>query len=342
MTEPIEGSFDGLKSFEQARRAIQADKAFQQPMIKKYIKRLVASTGSLIAEGALSAYSAHEMQRVKYLEASAYVACRTTFGHMVVCKKDMVIGSGFMNCGDFGTSQITNVITIIKQFVSDFQTRCFLDVGANIGGHGIFALKSSFQRAIFIEPDPLNFRLLRVNQIINNVDSRCTNFEIAASNTDGPLTLERSEDNLGDHRIRNHVFRGRPNLYDEESRSCVQVDGRSIDSLVEHGEIAVDDVDLSWLDTQGYEGNVLAGAESLLNRRVPMVVEFWPYALERVGGYDSLHRAISAYEHIVDVGASEQSKELVTVGPSELDSLYSALLKAERPPTASQTDLLLF
>ncbi|MGB6065796.1 MAG: FkbM family methyltransferase [Desulfomonilaceae bacterium] len=312
-------------------------------MIKKYVKRLMKSTGSLLAEGALSIYSAYETERRKWVEGSAYIACKTTFGHMVVRRDDSVIGGAFISHGDFDTYQITEVLTVIRRFVSDLKTRCFLDVGANIGGHGIFALRSSFKRAIFIEPDPLNFRLLRVNQIINNVDSRCTNFNIAASDIDGPLTLERSEDNLGDHRIRNRVFSDRHDLYDEESRACILVEGRRIDSLVANNEIVLDDVDLAWIDTQGYEGNVLAGAGSLLTKKVPMVIEFWPYALKRLAGYGSLCQAVSAYDNIVDVRASAQSEKLVTLRPSHLDSLHETLLDAEKPQWyGSQTDLLLF
>ncbi len=34
-----------------------------------------------------------------------------------------------------------------------------------------------------------------------------------------------------------------------------------------------------WIDTQGHEAKVLAGAEKTLARRPPMLIEFWPPVL---------------------------------------------------------------
>ena len=119
-------------------------------MMKKFIKRLITSTGSVLAEAALSKYYALEAELPKFGPAPKYVACRTTFGHMLVHRDDRIIGGGFRSYGDFDTYQVTEVLTVLRQFISDLHTRCFLDIGANIGGHGIFALERSFQRAIFI------------------------------------------------------------------------------------------------------------------------------------------------------------------------------------------------
>ena len=78
-----------------------------------------------------------------------------------------------------------------------------LNVGANIGMTCIGLLKTGgFARAIAVEPAPDNYRLLVKNIEQNGLDSRITPFQIALSSVDGELDLELSDDNAGDHRIR--------------------------------------------------------------------------------------------------------------------------------------------
>ena len=74
------------------------------------------------------------------------------------------------------------------------------------------------------------------------------------------LDLELSEDNVGDHRIRPG---DRPVHDDDDKRHKIQIRSYTLDTLcpVEPAENT-----LIWMDTQGYEGCVLAGAETLAGR----------------------------------------------------------------------------
>ena len=40
-----------------------------------------------------------------------------------------------------------------------------------------------------------------------------------------------------------------------------------------------------WMDTQGFEGHILAGARNALAARTPMVLEFWTFAMNRAGSF---------------------------------------------------------
>ncbi|RPJ80913.1 MAG: hypothetical protein EHM18_17695, partial [Acidobacteria bacterium] len=48
-------------------------------------------------------------------------------------------------------------------------------------------------------------------------------------------------------------------------------------------KLSLEETGLVWVDIQGHEGHFLRGAQSLLRRGVPIVTEFWPYAIERSG-----------------------------------------------------------
>jgi hypothetical protein len=47
-----------------------------------------------------------------------------------------------------------------------------------------------------------------------------------------------------------------------------------------------------WIDVQGYEGFVLDGGRETLRYNPPLVMEFWPYALERSGCIELLKEII--------------------------------------------------
>lgn len=82
----------------------------------------------------------------------------------------------------------------------------------------------------------------------------------------------------------------------------MEVPARRIDSLIETGEIDLDAVDLVWMDAQGHEGHVLAGARQLIARGIPVLTEYWPYGLRRAGGLDRFHALVAdGYGTVIDL-----------------------------------------
>ena len=73
---------------------------------------------------------------------------------------------------------------------------------------------------------------------------------------------------------------------------------------------------LIWMDTQGFEGYVLKGANNLLKFRMPMVLEFWPYGLKRSGCYDLLFECLvnTKYEFFINLDKDEKIKIPLTKG----------------------------
>jgi len=153
------------------------------------------------------------------------------------------------------------------------------DIGANIGVIAIgLALAGDIERAVAIEPDPVNFDLLRRNVARNGLSDRIACLQVALGREAGTLTLHRSRDEHGDHRVREGGL--------DLGRETIQVPSLPLDHVRQLPEVIAngcDDPHLLWMDVQGFEAHVLAGATSLLQRGIPLAMEIWPKGLAEAG-----------------------------------------------------------
>jgi len=213
--------------------------------------------------------------------------------------------------------------------------RTFVDIGANIGTSTVPALKV-FKAAdgIAFEPGRINYNLLRCNLISNDLDERVKTIPVALSDRTGPGILEQAKGG-GDHRVRmmTHLPDG---IHRESSRATAAVQLSRFDDMVVDLPIDLGRVGLVWMDTQGHEGHILAGARSFLDTEIPVVIEYWPYGLRRAGGLTLLHELIATnYESVIDVRASMACSAVVDLPASQIASLV------DRYGGESYTDLLL-
>ncbi len=145
----------------------------------------------------------------------------------------------------------------------------FVDVGAHIGTTTIPAVsRHGFARAIALEPDPGNARLLRVNAVLGDVADRVVVVEAAASSAPGRARFARGfrrgepDDGVGSLELR-----GRED-------DVFEVALTTVDREISRVGVSAEDVGLLWLDVQGHEVEALTGATSLVDRRVPVVLAF--------------------------------------------------------------------
>lgn len=199
-------------------------------------------------------------------------------------------------------------------------TSVMIDIGANIGSICIPFVKRGFGRAaIAVEPDPANYNLLLANIALNGLGDRVTPINAALGETEGHLDLALNADNCGDHRI---VSAGAPGGGAGGDRTVVRVAATTLDSVVERHP---DDHLFLWMDTQGYEGFVLAGGSAVLARRVPLALEFWPQAMAGSGSYPKLCQALgdAGYQRFYRLG--ETRPQPITLTRASLDALYTEL-----------------
>lgn len=246
----------------------------------------------------------------------------------LVSSSDRFIGRDTFIHGAFDFDKFERVLSLLDR---DFRRELLVDIGANIGTISIPAVKRQlFERAVAIEPEPFNFALLVCNIQMNGLADRITTHNLALGAHAGEeLAFELSATNFGDHRIR---MTSQGGAKGEALRKVIRVKSEPFDDVL--GEVDPART-LVWMDTQGFEGFVLQGAPRALQRRPPLVVEFWPYGMNRSGSYDALRQAIvgAGYAVFHDLGKDAAP---TAVSNESLDALYHRLGQA-----GEFTDLLL-
>ncbi|MCL4384076.1 FkbM family methyltransferase [Patescibacteria group bacterium] len=139
------------------------------------------------------------------------------------------------------------------------------DVGANIGYDTVLLSKRA-KKVYAFEPDKDNYKIL-VKNLTENTVTNVAAYQAAVGSKGGEITLYKSRENLGDHR----VFRS-------EERNGEKV------RLVKLDEIILERVGLIKIDTQGFEPAVMEGAKNIIYRDRPTIFwEYWPWAYKQAG-----------------------------------------------------------
>lgn len=215
----------------------------------------------------------------------------------LVSSSDTAIGLPcYLDCQAYDATKLQEVFRILPGAQS---RRTLVDIGGNIGTISIYAISRGYaDNCLTFEPSPMNFGLLELNTAINRMSDKIISYNCALSNVSGiELEFELSNDNYGDHRIRVSESDG---IFNEAARETIRVPARMLDDFA-------DKVDMQsvivWIDVQGYEGFVLDGAKAFLSKTVPLVLEFWPYAVRRTGGYEILANSITKHNYttIIDL-----------------------------------------
>ncbi len=235
----------------------------------------------------------------------------------VVSCSDRVIGRRLFASGQF---EFENFDTMLPLLGAEFRRKCLIDIGANIGVICIPAVKRGlFEQAIAIEPEPRNYSLLVANVHINGLANRIETKNCALG--DGQfdeVQMRLCQDNSGDHRVQSASRSSGDPL---SSRETINVPCFTFDESI--GPVDPRST-LIWMDTQGFEGFVLAGAVKALRSKPPLVVEFWPHGWEQTGSFASFKRAIldSGYQWFHDLSKPAERKKVTA---DAFDLLYKQL-----------------
>jgi len=157
----------------------------------------------------------------------------------------------------------------------------FVDIGANIGLTTIPVAGNSGISCFAIEPDPANFRYLRNNVSVNCPHGNVQLFNLALFDSTGSLDFQLSVSNKGDHRLCRDPATG---ALGERQWPVIRVPTARLDDLPplsrsdDAGPLAVKIV------AQGAEAQIVVGGHRVLSHAGAMVVEVYPYAIERLRG----------------------------------------------------------
>ena len=251
----------------------------------------------------------------------------------LLLSSDKVISRELFVRGDFDLKKLYKVMDILK---NNYQIDCIYDIGANIGSICIPAVKRGIvQKAIAIEPELENYKLLKLNIGHNNLESKITTYNYALSFEDDKiLDLGLSTINSGDHRIK--LPNTKEGVRNESLRKTIKVKSKTFDSMF--GSIN-SQKNLIWIDTQGFEANILLGAKKLISSGAPVVIEFWPYGLKLNNSLDKLKDILKNFDHYYDL--SEEVVQKRKINSESITSLFSGWDEEKTNMHSLFTDLLL-
>jgi hypothetical protein len=132
-------------------------------------------------------------------------------------------------------------------------------------------------------------------------------------------------------------------MYGEKNRVSANVPMTTLDQMEMDYHLKFDASTLLWIDTQGYEGHVLEGAQRILHRprgeRPMMVLEFWPYGLDRVDGFSRLARSLEGFGSLHNL-RSQDWQNAPSLQARDLMELREELLSDSMTGGLGHADLL--
>ena len=168
--------------------------------------------------------------------------------------RDRVVSVATFCDGPFELEYLERAVAALAAAGHEVRGRRFVEVGANIGTTTVpLVVRFGAAGGLAIEPEPGNARLLDVNLAANDLLDRVQTLRAAVSDRAGTMRLALAADNHGDHRLATGTADGAP---------TIEVATVSLDALVEDGRIDPAATGVVWVDVQGHEGRVLAGARA--------------------------------------------------------------------------------
>ena len=150
-----------------------------------------------------------------------------------------------------------------------------INIGAHIGSTAIPAIKkNNFKNLIAFEPTKRNFRLLKANIFLNEIDDRVQAYNLAISNKKANLHLGTTKGNTDGNRI----------LRNKQKNTEIV----KSDILDNYTYNLNKNNSLIFIDAEGHEPNIFLGAKKTIKKKIPIVFEFYPTLLDKswIKNYD--------------------------------------------------------
>ena len=198
----------------------------------------------------------------------------------IYSRTDIVIGKKMMYSGKNYSEELINAFFDLtdKYYSSKKRTGIFFDIGANIGTTSIYVKKvlNPMFRVIGVEAGEQNYRVCKANCILNGVGD-IDIVHVALGENKGEGKYFYSSRNPGASRI-----------VKSEAIALEDVNIMRFDDLCTDMRISAIDIDYIWMDTEGFESKIIAGAIGVLSSgNIPMLQEFNPEAYDDWDRYKS-------------------------------------------------------
>ncbi|MBR1645595.1 MAG: FkbM family methyltransferase [Selenomonadaceae bacterium] len=210
------------------------------------------------------------MNFVNHRQWNHYVACDAENLHYVgTSADDYVIKLTYVTRENHTLDEMKAFHALAKKFYgTNDSDGYFFDLGANIGTTGIYFTKKIAPnlKLFAVEPDAENFKLLRVNLILNDMESRATLVNCGLGDKFDEMTMYRNLKNPGGNGV---IL-----VDDLIGAPTEKIRIAPLDYLLAESKIAPEEVKYIWIDTEGFEPKVLLGAQNLLAKsNIPVFME---------------------------------------------------------------------
>ena len=215
-----------------------------------------------------------------------FITCTVEgLSYIATAKDRLLMGWMYVNRVNHAADSMKLFHTLSKKYYGvDDSAGYFLDLGANIGTTGIYFTKKLAPnlKLLAFEPDAENFKLLRINLLLNDVsDDKATIVNCGLGDKFDELTMYRNLDNPGGNGMFNNLL--------GENFPTETIKIMPLDSYLAEHKIAAHEVKYIWIDTEGFEPQVLLGAKNLLTENpAPIFMEFNPMIWNKTGYLERL------------------------------------------------------
>jgi FkbM family methyltransferase len=166
-----------------------------------------------------------------------------TSNSKIVIKKGMHGATGNIYNGLLEYNDMLFVMHLLR--ADDY----FIDIGANVGVYTVLASAEIGAYTLSIEPVPSTFAFLEMNVDINKIRNKVSLMNIAIGEKEEVLSFTSNFDAM------NHVATNS----EINNENILNVNVYTLDSIVENIPVVIK------IDVEGYEYNVLKGAQKILN-----------------------------------------------------------------------------
>lgn len=220
-----------------------------------------------------------------------FITCTVEGISYVTTTKDTIIMRDmYVNRVNYSAAEMRMFHTLSKEYYNvDDSAGYFLDLGANIGTTGISFIKKLTPnlKLLAFEPDPENFKMLRMNLILNDIDAdKAIPVNYGLGDKFDEMTMYINTINPGG----NSIFQ----YYDDMPSEVIKI--MPLDSYIAENNIAPEEVKYIWIDTEGFEAQVLLGAKNLLKRNsAPIFTELNLGKWREYGNFNSMIMLLEKY-----------------------------------------------
>lgn len=211
--------------------------------------------------------------------------------HVLSFSPHELVGRSIYMHGHFDRFRIDELFSILdRENAIPANGLTVVEVGANIGTQSVyFALSPRVARVVAIEPDPRNLGLLRRNVADNGLTEKVAVVPCAVGDFAGEAELYFVPGNHGQSSL----------LVPENGGASARIAVKPLQAILDETGTPAAKVDFVWMDIEGAEPMALRSMTALLERRVPINLEFSPKLYGPEGTRDFIRFLAGYYERCV-------------------------------------------